>query len=158
MEFKDYKRISSKSRIIDVLHGFVSSFFWCTIALVVSHFTKKWIGDLVKIAALIFSCWGIFVSPFLNYKRWKYRVLENRIDIKHGIFYKSYSVVPVCKIQYLKTVQGSFQRLFNLTSIEILTAGNSVEIPNIAKEDANEIIEYINANIQVGDEIIEDEI
>lgn len=144
----DYKKVDRKAGIVWRIDGVLSSLICIAIGCVVSRFVSgAWDMLIVAILAII-SILTIFIHPGIEMKQWRYSILEERIDLLHGIYWKSHTVVPVKKIQYLKIAQGPIQKRFGLSTIHIVTAGNEVEIPNIEMKESEQIVEYLRAIIE----------
>ena len=93
---------------------------------------------------LIFLLINALVYPAIEYKQWTYSIDENKVQIVHGIFFITSSIVPIVRIQHVEMQQGPINRIFNLANIEIKTAGGSISIPGIHKDEAASLAEYIN--------------
>lgn len=151
----EYQRVDSNAVILWTINGLIES----VIVIIIAWIIGKFIGDtwkyILNIIVGISFVWNVFISPSLEYKQWKFKIGEKRIDIIKGIYFKTHSIIPISKIQYLKIVQGVFQKASNLATIEILTAGNSAEISNISKKDAEKMIEYLNEYMEKGEKLDE---
>lgn len=103
-------------------------------------------GIAVKTAAvllLIYKIAGIVIYPQIEYRQWGYRISEDRVDIRHGIFFVKHSVIPVVRIQHITVSQGPINRKLGLHEVEISLASDNFEIPCLSKDVADEIADNL---------------
>lgn len=70
---------------------------------------------------------------------------------RHGILATNTLVIPYNRVQHVALHEGLFSRFFGLAKIEIFTAGGSssdIQIPGIAKEQAENIKQLLMGKIQ----------
>lgn len=88
----------------------------------------------IELTCLTFSISYVIyiVILILNYlynvayiKNFHYKITENNITIKHGIFTKIEATIPYSRIQNINIVNGVFDRMFKLYTVKIETAGSS---------------------------------
>ena len=58
-------------------------------------------------------------------KLYSFEVLENNIIIRHGVFTKKRVTIPYTRVQNINIANGVFDRLFNIYTVKIETAGAS---------------------------------
>jgi membrane protein YdbS with pleckstrin-like domain len=148
-----YKHIDRNAKSIWHITGFIKTIVISLIAFVIAAIWFKELKRPIVIGVLSFGLIVLsVVNPIIRYGRWRYRVLDDRIDLIYGIYWKTHSVIPTCKIQYLKISQGVIQRIFKVSSVQILTAGNEIEIENIDEEDSKILVERLQSQIERDDE------
>lgn len=109
-------------------------------------------GIIINIVIIIITVlMGInaFIYPKLEYNQWKYSITEDSIEFTHGIFFIKHTIIPIIRIQHIKTSQGPINRRFQLSTLEIYTAGGTHEIPNLNKEKADKISDYIKEKVHM---------
>lgn len=77
--------------------------------------------------------------PPADYRRTRYRVADDVIEIESGVWWRSSVSVPRPRVQHLDVSQGPLQRHFGLGVLSIYTAGTEyslVVIPGLAHETA----------------------
>lgn len=99
----------------------------------------KYIFLPLTIFIVIFLLVNTFVFPIIEYKEWRYKITEDKIELINGIFIKSKIIIPISRIQYLDVQQGPIYRNFRLACLSIHTAGSTHEIPALTLEEANQI-------------------
>ena len=103
---------------------------------------------LVVIAALaIYTFVGLIVYPSIEYKQWGYLVEEDRVVIRHGIFFIRKVIVPIIRIQNITVSQGPINRKLGLYKVTMALASGSFEIEGLSKETADEISENLKSRL-----------
>jgi putative membrane protein len=92
---------------------------------------------------------------YLSYLRWKYRayrIHNNTIYVKYGIWNQKLCIIPIEKIQTLHIKENYFQRRLSLSSILIDTASSyslsDAYIPDIDNSIAVQILNEINESFR----------
>lgn len=86
-----------------------------------------------------------------------YALRTHDILYRDGWLWKSWMVIPFNRIQHLEINQGPIDRIFDLASLQLFTAGGSssdIEIDGLTPEQAADIKSFImskNAEINEGD-------
>lgn len=87
---------------------------------------------------------------FNNYKLQKHNSFALReLDIiyKRGYFFERYTVIPFNRVQHVSTNRGVLDKLLNLSTLKVFTAGGSgsdVSIPGLLPEVANSLKEALS--------------
>ncbi|MHA2087970.1 MAG: PH domain-containing protein, partial [Promethearchaeota archaeon] len=66
-------------------------------------------------------------------KNFHFKIAEDHIVIKHGVFTKIVATIPYSRIQNINIVNGVFDRVFKLFTVKIETAGSSAAIKSAQK-------------------------
>lgn len=104
----------------------------------------------LSLAAIIISIF-IFLIPILSYKKKAFAFREHDVIYRSGIIATNTMVIPYNRVQHVALHEGLISRYFGLAKVEIFTAGGSssdVEIPGIAKEEAENIKQLLMGKIQ----------
>ena len=109
-------------------------------------------------ALLAFWCfWMItsFILVKLGYDIRGYVLREKDIVHRKGVLYKSTTTIPFNRVQHCEISQGPIQRMFDLHTLEIFTAGGSksdLAIPGLHGETAQQIKEFIVKKTVIAEE------
>jgi hypothetical protein len=99
------------------------------------------------VAVYVLIATYLIFGPFVYYARYRYRINEDRIDIRRGIFIISHTVIPVERIHQLEVARGPINNLFKLADVTITTAGGIAKIQFldllVAEKTADSLNEYI---------------
>lgn len=111
----------------------------------------KYLMNILGFIIVLISILDSFVWPFLEYQQWKYGIFEDKIELIKGIIVRKKIIIPISRIQNLKIEQGPIQRIYKITSINIITAGGCHVIPAIPVEEAEIISERLKRTIEMGE-------
>lgn len=89
----------------------------------------------------------LLIWPAVYYARYRYRISEDRIDIRRGVFVIRHTVVPTERIHQLEVSLGPINNLFRLADVTITTAGGTASIQYLDREVAAEISDSLNEYI-----------
>lgn len=106
---------------------------------------------MVLIPVALFAALQIFVLPGRIYRRWGYDMGDEQLRVLRGFLWRNDTIVPFNRIQHIDVSQGPLQRLFDLSTLIVHTAGthNSiVTLPGLATADAEAMRETIKGHIR----------
>jgi uncharacterized protein len=154
---KPQKRISIKAltvwRIAGVIKSVIAWSLAATAIFLLHIFNGPfWISASIIIFGLIIAYILIFLFPSLRWRRWRYDVREEEIELEHGIFIKTRTLIPMIRVQHVDTVQGPILRRYHLSSVIVNTAATAHEIPALEESEAEELRSYISNLARVADE------
>lgn len=72
------------------------------------------------------------VVPGLRWRRWRYEIRDDEVDLQRGILWITRTLVPLARIQHVDTQSGPLQRRFNLATVVFYTAAGANRIPELA--------------------------
>ncbi|UFT99814.1 PH domain-containing protein [Radiobacillus kanasensis] len=101
---------------------------------------------------LILSFITILVVPNVNWKRWRYQVFEQEVDIEHGLLIIKRTLIPMIRVQHVDTKQGPILKKFGLATVTISTAATKHEIPALKEEEAYELRDRISVLARVDED------
>jgi len=111
------------------------------------------------IAFWVFWFVATLILVKLGYKVRGYVVREKDIIHRKGVLFKSTTTIPFNRVQHCEISQGPIQRLFNLHTLEIFTAGGSksdLAIPGLEGDIAQQIRTFIVKRMDEIDEGMEE--
>lgn len=88
-----------------------------------------------------------FIFPKMQYDRWFYSIENNLIELSNGVVFKHDKKVPFVRLQHIEVFRGILDRIFGLSSVLIFTAGGAVRIPNLEKEQAVKVVNFLKVCI-----------
>lgn len=114
------------------------------------------IKELAEYQLQIISAYILFVLLFvgfayLAFQKKAYAFRNHDVIFRSGVIATNTMVVPYNRVQHVALHEGFFARLLGLAKIEIFTAGgvsSDLEIPGIAKEEAENIKQLLMGKIQ----------
>jgi len=111
-----------------------------------------WITFVLLGLTLAYAIFAIIFQPDITWRTWRYEVSEQEIDLLHGVFIKTRTLIPMVRVQHVDTQQGPLLLRFGLSSVSISTAAGSHEIPALADEVAALLRDQISVLARVVDE------
>lgn len=93
---------------------------------------------------LIFA-WS-YLSNFFWFRKSGYAMRERDMIYKRGFLFEKTTVVPYNRVQHVSTNRGVLDKMLNLSSLSIFTAGGAgsdVELPGLDPETANSLKESL---------------
>ena len=89
----------------------------------------------------------LFIAP-ARFRAWEFRVGNDDVRLRHGILWRTESVVPHLRIQHVDTTHGPLERWRGLASVIIYTAGSvggALTIPGLALAEAEALRDHLAA-------------
>ncbi|MDQ0273214.1 PH domain-containing protein [Cytobacillus purgationiresistens] len=155
---KPQKRISKRGLTAWKISGAINSIFVLLVAGGVIALTLifDWPIWIIGAALMFFAIYAylfIMLIPTLRWKRWRYEVRENEIELQHGVFIIKRTLVPMIRVQHVDTQQGPILRKYRLATVTVSTAATIHEIPALDVEEAEELRFFISnlARVAVDD-------
>ena len=110
---------------------------------------------LEKLVYLIFillfiSCSiNLITSPLIGYRRYRYLLEEDRLEVRKGIFYITRSILPLNRLHQVSISAGPLLRLFRLAEVTATSAGGELTISYLPAETAEEIALHLKDRINI---------
>lgn len=98
-----------------------------------------------------FAIFTIWILPQRRFERWGYSLLPDRLRVARGFMFRVDTVVPFVRVQHIDVSQGPIERMFNVSTLTVHTAGthNSiVDLPGLSPDDAATMRDAIRAQIR----------
>lgn len=99
----------------------------------------------------LFAAWLLIRAPIRRYAARGYSIENERLRVVRGILFRSDTVVPFGRVQHIDVNQGPLERVFDLATLTVHTAGThnaSVTLPGLLRADAMGMREDIRAAIR----------
>jgi membrane protein YdbS with pleckstrin-like domain len=96
---------------------------------------------------------GAGAAPELRWRRWRYEVRDEEIDLRHGTVRVTRTLVPMLRVQHVDTTQGPLDQLFGLATVVVHTAAGATTIPALEEGDAGSLRDRIAALARTPDEL-----
>jgi len=110
-------------------------------------------GILPVLAVLVLAGVVVGMAPRLRWRRWRYEIRPDEVDLQRGIFWVSRTLVPLARIQHVDTRQGPLQRRFGLSTVVFYTAAGPNQIPELSTPVAADVRDRIAELTREQDEL-----
>ena len=111
------------------------------------------LGILPVLGAAALFAVAVGVVPPLRWRRWRYEIREDEVDLQRGIVWISRTLVPLARIQHVDTQRGPLQRRFGLATVIFYTAAGPNQIPELSVPVAAGVRDRIAELTRVQDEL-----
>ena len=109
------------------------------------------LGALLPLAAVAIGLFVTIVFPARAYRRLRYRLTDQLLQVLRGWLFHTDTVVPLVRVQHLDVVRGPLDKMFGTASLVVHTAGthNSiVTVPGLAPDRAAEMRDAIREHVR----------
>lgn len=99
---------------------------------------------IVAIVTLVICTYHFFADPCK-----RYALREHDLHFQSGLFFRAVVSQPILRIQHVEIKRGPIERMFNLASLQVFSAGGAThtfEIPGLDLESAQNIRQYLLAH------------
>ena len=104
-------------------------------------------------AALAGLAVAVLALPELRWRRWRYEVRPQEIDIRRGALVVTRTLVPMLRVQHVDTTQSPLEQLFGLATVVFHTAAGANRIPALPAGRAAEVRDRIAELTRTADEL-----
>lgn len=157
MKQTPFHKITPRAIRVWQLSNAVGNLFFFAIPLVYAavfgtggfHF---WVISIAS--SVVFTLWllSIVLFPYLNWKKWRYAIDSDQIDLKRGVIVHTRTLIPLSRVQHVDTRQGPFLRWYKLATVTISTAATTHEIPALDEVIADRVRDQISTYARLAEE------
>src|SRR5262249_51444663 len=105
------------------------------------------------VLALLYGLVNIVILPRRRWRSWRYAIGETEIELRHGIWWQTWTRIPMARVQHVDTRRGPLERRYGLASVVVYTAAGSRQIPGLAIEVAEESRDRVARLANVRDDV-----
>ncbi len=95
----------------------------------------------------------LLVAPPIRYRVFWYAISPDEIDLEHGVLVRTRTVVPMNRVQYLKTEHGPIADRFRVATLHVHTAGGAVRMAGLDRGEAEQLRARIAALAHLADDV-----
>lgn len=89
----------------------------------------------------------LIVGPVIFYKRYRYRIDDEKAEIRRGIVTISHTLVPIERIHQVEVARGPINRMFGLANVVITTAGGVSTLDMLDEATAESVAAKLNETV-----------
>jgi len=133
-----------------VTQAVIGTLFWAALVVAALLLVPSSVGGpvptlrwLVPVAIGVWRLVAIGVRPFVRYRVHRWEVTADTVHSLTGWLTRTWTLVPVARIQTVDVTQGALQRLFGLSTVAVLTASSqgTVTVPQLETDVAHRVAE-----------------
>jgi len=145
-----YRRLNRRCMISIYIKYGIGYAILLTICTFLTSLTQNLPGPYYNIARL--SLVGVpaivliymVVAPPVFYARYRYRITDDRIEMRRGVLVISHTLVPIERVHQVEITRGPINNLLGLADVTITTAGGEATINYLELEEAERVAELLN--------------
>jgi membrane protein YdbS with pleckstrin-like domain len=135
------------------IYALISWLITIGLFIVSIFYTWVWIpGSIFGALSLVETLFFVWLLPVMRWKRWRYQVTEDDIELYRGIWIIERTIIPMVRIQHVDTKQGPIFKKYGLSTVTFATAAGSHEIPALDQQTADELRDRIAEWARVSNE------
>lgn len=145
-----YRRLNRKC----MLSMYIDYAVWYAVLLVAYILTKTYaegfLGsyyDLIRYGFLLVlgvALVYIAVAPPVFYARYRYRITEDRVDVRCGVIFIRHTLVPIERVHQVEITRGPINNILGLADVTITTAGGEADIRYLEIDEAETVADRLN--------------
>lgn len=119
---------------------------WVVYALFeVPHTPFQWVfWSGLFVLLILFWVASTFLHPVYKWRNWRYSIDRNQIELRHGVWFRQQTVIPLNRVQHVDTRQGPLLRSMGVSAVAVSTAATVHEIPALDWRRAQEVRQQIS--------------
>jgi len=98
-------------------------------------------------AVLLLALLYFLIMPKLRFRRYKYLLSDDRIEVVEGVLFTKRTIVPIDRIYQIDVKRGPLDLLTGVAKIMVTTAGSFTSLRFLEPEIADEIAMYLNEHV-----------
>ncbi len=145
----DYTPLDKKAKKVMVLTAVIQAVAFSAVVLGVLYW---FIGEgkiiiSAAIAAAVIALLWVTAMPLVRFKRYRYMITPDRIEVIEGVFWIKRTVVPIDRVHQISVSKGPIDSAFGVAKVQVITAGSTAVMRFLNEEKANEIAMYLNSKV-----------
>jgi len=111
-------------------------------------------GWLVPALAVVGATFVYVIAvPIVRYRRWRWELHEEDLDLLHGAWRVIRTIVPITRIQHVSVERTGWTDAFGLVRLHVHTAAGKTTIPGLERTQADELRDRILAQLRTPDDL-----
>lgn len=150
----EYKRLSKKAKESMYISTAIVTVILSIMAIVGYNMAFKHIipeymplGQTILCIIEVVLVLNLIIAPSIRYKRYKYLINAEKLEVIEGIIFIKRSIVPIERLHKISIEKGPIDRMFALGKVIVTTAGGEVVIGFLEEKEADEIAEHLKTKI-----------
>lgn len=107
----------------------------------------------LPLAVLIAATAYVLVVPQMRHARWRWELHEEELDLLHGVWSVTRTIVPLTRIQHVAVQRTGWTNVFGLVVVHVHTAAGGTTIPGLERAQADDLRDRILARLRTPDDL-----
>lgn len=145
-----YRRLNRKCMLSMYVGHAMSYAILLTVYVLLISYSQEFLGsyfDLVRyagIAVLAIALVYMVAAPPVYYARYRYRIAEDRIDVRYGVLVIRHILVPIERVHQVEVSRGPVNSMLGLADVTITTAGGVAALNYLEIAEAEKVADLLN--------------
>lgn len=136
-------RLAPSARWLWRLQGLLGTLVVLLAGMALGGELESPLDSLSPLAAVLAAVLLCVVVPELRWRRWRYEVRDEEIDIRRGTVAVTRRIVPMVRVQHVDTTRGLLEQGFGLATVVVHTAAGGTTIPLLEQAEAARVRDRI---------------
>ena len=107
----------------------------------------------LPLATAVGGAAGVLVGPRVRHARWRWELDEQELDLQHGVWSVTRTIVPLTRIQHVSVQRTGWTGLFGVVIVHVHTAAGTTTIPGLTPARAADVRDRILARLGTPDDL-----
>jgi membrane protein YdbS with pleckstrin-like domain len=146
----EYRALNKKAINCMRMVALIATVILLIISIVLFMVLRDVIWLMIVLGALLtLDVIYVIAVPVIRYKRYKYRITDDEIDVIEGFLWVKRDIVPIERLHKIEIAQGPIDRIYKLAKVVVTTAGGDVTIRFLEREVAESIADTLKSRINI---------
>ncbi|MBQ2812609.1 MAG: PH domain-containing protein [Clostridia bacterium] len=147
----NYQSLSKRAKTVMLLTAIIQGILFSAAALLIIAKVFGRGSETGLVLALVCAALAIayiIIVPIVRFKRYRYLIETDRIEIVEGVFFIKRTLVPIDRIHQISVSRGPIDSAFGVAKVSVITAGATATFRFLDEEKADEIALHLNTRIK----------
>ena len=147
----NYTTLSKRAKTVMLLTAMIQGILFSAAALLIIAKVFGRGSETGLVLALVCAALAIayiIIVPIVRFKRYRYLIETDRIEIVEGVFFIKRTLVPIDRIHQISVSRGPIDSAFGVAKVSVITAGATATFRFLDEEKADEIALHLNTRIK----------
>lgn len=147
----NYQNLSKRAKTVMLITALIQGILFAAVALfiIANAFGRgSKTGIVLALVCAALAVAYIIIVPIVRFKRYRYLIEADRIEIIEGVFFIKRTLVPIDRIHQISVSRGPIDSAFGVAKVSVITAGATATFRFLEEEKADEIALHLNTRIR----------
>ncbi|MBR4050568.1 MAG: PH domain-containing protein [Clostridia bacterium] len=147
----NYQNLSKRAKTVMLITAMIQGILFAAAALfiIANVFGRgSETGIVLALVCAALAVAYIIIVPIVRFKRYRYLIEADRIEIIEGVFFIKRTLVPIDRIHQISVSKGPIDSAFGVAKVSVITAGATATFRFLDEEKADEIALHLNTRIR----------
>jgi membrane protein YdbS with pleckstrin-like domain len=99
------------------------------------------------------ALWRVAVVPSLRWRRWRWELRDEELDLRHGLVTEVRTIVPISRVQHVEVRRTPLASALGLSEVVVHTAAGTTDVPAMDERAAVAVRDRIADLARVPDDL-----